>query len=177
MIARSDLVILAISGTLLATGIYRWQSNLHPTATPSTIAGSAARNLPGNSQTANDTGSSIPLTANTSTSSATGIERDQLDSGAVTPTRNSGSSTDSASNAASSSASNTLNTNAAIQAPGDSTQDDAALYGTYIVEPGDSLSAIADNHGTSVDTLRIINKINGSLIYVDQKILYPLPAN
>ena len=51
------------------------------------------------------------------------------------------------------------------------------LYGLYRVQSGDYLAKIADTHGTTVDTLRSINKITGTLIQIDQEILYPLPAN
>ena len=51
------------------------------------------------------------------------------------------------------------------------------MYGTYEVTSGDTLSRIAIDHGTTVDTLRTINDISGSLIFIGQNIRYPLPAN
>jgi len=51
------------------------------------------------------------------------------------------------------------------------------LYGIYRVQSGDYLGKIAQTYGTTVDALRSINNITGSIIEIDQEILYPLPAN
>lgn len=45
--------------------------------------------------------------------------------------------------------------------------------GEYIVKSGDTLGAIARQHGVSVDELRNVNNLEGSLIRVKQKLLLP----
>ncbi len=167
MIAKSDLVILAISGTLLATSIYRWQSTLSPAPRSPAVATSPAPQTNVNRPVAADT----PLTGNSTGSiSASGNVR-QTDVPVAAPTANTAAVGDSTTGGTSA---NTTD-NGVLEAA--SADTDTGLYGTYIVQPGDNLTYIADLHGTSVDTLRTINDIEGSLIYVDQELLYPLPAN
>ena len=50
-------------------------------------------------------------------------------------------------------------------------------YGSHIVQPGDTLSQIAEQHGTSVGILQQINNIEGSLIVIGQTLNYPLATN
>ena len=50
-------------------------------------------------------------------------------------------------------------------------------YGNHIVQPGDTLSQIAEQHGTSVGILQQINNIDGSLIVIGQTLNYPLATN
>ena len=50
-------------------------------------------------------------------------------------------------------------------------------YGSHIVQPGDTLSQIAEQHGTSVGILQQINNIDGSLIVIGQTLNYPLATN
>lgn len=167
MIAKSDLVILAISGTLLATSIYRWQSSLSPTPRSPAVATSPAPQTNVNRPVAADT----PLTSDSlGSTSASGTDR-QTNVPVAAPTANAAGVDDSTTSATSA---NTSSNDAAEAASADT---DTGLYGTYIVQPGDNLTYIADLHGTSVDALRTINDIQGSLIYVDQELLYPLPAN
>lgn len=50
-------------------------------------------------------------------------------------------------------------------------------YGTYVVQPGDSLSVIAQRYGTSVEELRRVNQIvNPWFIYVGQTLKIPSEA-
>ncbi len=51
--------------------------------------------------------------------------------------------------------------------PGDATRRE------YVVAPGDTLASIASRHGTSVDELRRLNEIDGSLIRVGQRLRLP----
>lgn len=188
MIALSDLVILTVSGTLLAAGIYRWQSNLpqdavapattivqernqRPTSPDPALAGSRTPQSvesTGRTVSAPSTigqGTGVP-TGNAALSSATGLPETSVQDSA-----NSGVST----------ASSSGNADTATQPSSSSSVDtasaDTGLYGSYIVESGDSLSIIAEDHGTNVQTLQRINGIDGSLIFVGQELLYPLPAN
>lgn len=176
MIAKSDLVILAISGTLLATGIYRWQSNLQARAQTTAAIAPSSSILPGNAQP----GSDIALTARPS------VVQDSVE---APPPAVALSSPDTDNISQTTSQNITRSVELAAPANGDveisgndaplpgSTANVDPLYGRYIVESGDSLSYIADTFGTSIDTLRSINSISGSLIFIGQEILYPLPAN
>lgn len=167
MIAKSDLVILAISGALLATSIYRWQSTMSPVPRSPAVATSPVPQTNVNRPVAADN----QLTGNsTAPTSASGNDR-QTDVPVEAPTANAAEIGDSTpSNASANTTDNGVSDTASADA-------DTGLYGTYIVQPGDNLTYIANLHGTSVDTLRTINDIQGSLIYVDQELLYPLPAN
>ena len=53
-----------------------------------------------------------------------------------------------------------------------------AYFGTilYTVEPGDTLSSIARNHRTTIENIQKFNQIrNKNIIYIDQKLVIPLP--
>lgn len=41
----------------------------------------------------------------------------------------------------------------------------------YIVKPGDSLSVIAQKHGTTVDSIKRVNKLNSDTIQIGQKLI------
>ncbi len=174
MIGKSDLVILAISGTLLAIGIYRWQSSLQPVERPSVaVRAPAPQPAPGN----------VPLTSNTAqgngSQSAVSPTADVVQ-GVASTAADAGGVNDSASETASDSSSQATTPETGTGGiAGETTADaqDTGLYGTYIVEPGDNLTYIAGILDTSVETLRSLNDIEGSLIYVDQRLRYPLPAN
>jgi len=49
----------------------------------------------------------------------------------------------------------------------------AAVDGTYVVRSGDSLSAIAQRHGTTVSALQRANGVSGSAIRIGQKLIIP----
>ena len=178
VVGKSDLVILLVSATLLGVGIIRWQNNLSPVPALATqgISPGAQTNpapqVPGAVPTAaqstiNDNSRSLTgSAAGSGTQIATGTLENSVvgNVAATTSTQNSP--------AGESQSSNQTPTVAATSG----TQSES-LYGTYVVRPGDSLSQIAINYGTTVDTLRSINNISGSLINVNQEILYPLPAN
>ena len=170
MIGKSDLVILAISGTLLAIGIYRWQSSLQPVERPPiAVRAPAPQPAPSNA----------PLTANPAQDSGlqgTATSSADARQDIVSTTAESSAVNESASSA--SSGVNASDAGAGDVASGTPASDQSnGLYGTYIVEPGDNLTYIANILDTSVDTLRSLNDIDGTLIYVDQRLRYPLPAN
>lgn len=175
MIATSDLVILAISGTLLATGIYRWQSNLQPATRQATIVEAPARNIP----SSNPVNPASAVNARAAAQNSADLQRTSTVNAA--PTDNFGSTAEGDISGTASSvsvlAAEETRPVASSETSTSASSNPAPLYGTYRVQPGDSLSLIADNHGTSIETLRTINSITGSLILVDQEILYPLPAN
>ncbi|MGQ7845940.1 LysM peptidoglycan-binding domain-containing protein [Granulosicoccus sp. 3-233] len=170
MIAKSDLVILAISGTLLATSIYRWQGTLQP-ATRSPVAVTAPVPVRQSNSNPPVTSSSPSTSSSSATTAADSVSR-QTDTATTAPTADTSVSAPSEpQQPVPDAVASDVTTGA------DAAERNAELYGTYIVQPGDNLTYIANLHGTSVETLRSINAIDGSLIYVDQELLYPLPAN
>ena len=174
MIAKSDLFILVVSASLLAVGIYRWQSNLSLMAantqqtqqavtTSNTTAASAVSNAPAAAPTTISTVSSVQTSAavqtNVSNVQATApivVTAPQTTSNVVV-------------NAAGELTTNSVVTNIV--------EDNRPLFGSHITISGDYLSKIAQQYGTSVQTLQDINNLNGTLIEVGQEIKYPLPAN
>lgn len=168
VIARSDMVILVVSVSLLAAGIYRWQSNVSQFEERRAAASSSAAAQAGNSQrsTSNSLAAKPAAVRVTDTAPTidTPVESNFGNAGQAT-TAQSSSQTTAASSAGVASQSTTENTTG------------QPLYGTYEVKSGDTLSGIATDYGTTVDTLRTINDISGSLITVGQSIRYPLPAN
>lgn len=170
MIAKSDLVILAISATLLVAGIYRWQSNLSQPSGRSSVAENTRSDKPVASNTNSLTAQPGNTEVNANTAPAAGIESPvQSNFGSAAQPVGQASNTQNTDSA--------LSVNASSAPLQSSNSVDNSLYGEYTVEPGDSLSRIAINYGTTVDTLRSINNISGSLINVGQNIRYPLPAN
>jgi LysM repeat protein len=199
LIAKSDLVILVVSATVLAAGVYRWQHNMSMLSTmasartpePQSASGSSSDAASAGAATAPDT-----LIVNGSV----GTAEDSLSTRLVPVTSADTQSTAAEASALSGQAGDTGQLQAlatarqTVQDPLQNTAQAAdhttliassqssarpsdPLYGSYLVKSGDYLGKIAETFGTTVETLRTINSISGSLINVDQEILYPLPAN
>lgn len=162
MIAKSDLFILLVSASLLASGIYRWQSNL---SQPSAREQQATHQQAGPASAV----SAAKVITRSGAASQTAIS-------SVTSVQTSTPVTVNAPPAVS---------HVVINKPGDSTTSSGsntsdagtAPLGSYIVVSGDYLSKIAQRYDTTVQTLQEINNINGTLIEIGQEIRYPLPAN
>ena len=166
VIAKSDMVILVVSVSLLAAGIHRWQSNISLAHERRALASSPAVIQGGNSQRS-DTNSLAAKPAPVSVAGTgidTPVERNFGNAGQADTEQ---SSTRDTAVSSADTASPAITNNATGQ----------PLYGTYVVKSGDTLSKIATDYGTSVDALRTINDISGSLITVGQNVRYPLPAN
>ncbi len=150
MIARSDLVILVISASALAIGVYRWHANTQP-ALP------LAQQSP-----------ALAVTAAVATPVAYRSVSDRSDLSAATleivevPASAQGQPVVGES---------------ILGFEATTSIESQSVYGTYEVRWGDYLYSIARKFGTDVNTLREINGISGSNILEGQKILYPLPAN
>ncbi|MFK7889361.1 MAG: LysM peptidoglycan-binding domain-containing protein [Granulosicoccus sp.] len=161
MIATSDAVILLVSASLLATGVYRWQSSLDSFNLESVhgrdLVTSVVTSSPSNESTAYVEGDR-PVIMKTEGGVLMG--KPTVTGAAITA--QSGQP-----GAAINENPNTGNTG------GDATQ----LFGTHIVKSGDTLSALSDRYGTTVPDLQSINGIDGSLITVGQQLRYPLPLN
>lgn len=178
MIAKSDVVILVVSVTLLAAGIYRWQSNMSQSQLRHTTASSPAASQRDDQQPASTSSSAAsqntaPAKVMTEITPAAGSE---INASVVSNFGNDDQVRTVQPSTQSAAVSTGKTANSASQS-GDGKGAREPLYGNYEVEPGDSLSRIAINFGTTVDTLREINDINGTLITIGQNLLYPLPAN
>lgn len=171
MIAKSDMVILLLSASLLAAGIVRWQANLANLSRPAAIV--TAPKLIQPDQSSQLTASpaiqqNAPTTRSVSANTQFGATGGNNTVGTTNATGNTQQTGLSGAAAPLVTTANQTQQATAVNEP---------LYGAYIVVYGDYLSKIANNFGTTVETLQRINNISGSRIDVDQQILYPLPAN
>ncbi|MFK7854513.1 MAG: LysM peptidoglycan-binding domain-containing protein [Granulosicoccus sp.] len=184
MIAKSDVIILVVSASALAAGIYRWQSNIASYAPVQTTASApATTTLNPNTQASAIIANSQQAGNNPSlTTTGTAINGNSGSTIAVNGSIAQPSSVGTTVQASSSTINNASTANVSV---GNNNQDAGStltqvaepLYGSYLVKSGDYLGKIAQTYGTTVSELRRINNISGSIIEIDQEILYPLPAN
>ncbi len=150
MIAKSDLIILVLSASALAVGVYRWQLNTQ-------AAGIAALPAPASvaSSTHRPATTVLGSTDNTNGTAASGFNQpDVIEVQA-----------------------SAVGEPIVVEDTGPIDEAPQSLYGTYRVRSGDYLGLIAQRFGTDVATLRELNGINGSIIQVGQQIRYPQVAN
>lgn len=173
MIAKSDLVILAVSSVALAVGVFRWQYNVSvpriaaaPAASVSAPISSGAPRIladvlrdnepsvSGNVPRSTDAGNTSVrrITPAASETSTVAVSEPDLD---VQP----------------------ADGRADSAVYGDVDNVNEPLYGVYEVQSGDYLSRIAEDYGTSVANLQAINGLDGDVILIGQALRYPLPAN
>lgn len=172
MIAKTDLFILVVSSSLLAAGVYRWQSNLSLMANTAQQARNTTIQAPAINQGSTSVVSAIAnnnSVTRTTITSVTGVQTSTSNNAATAPQVVVSSSGSGGSINAS------KPVEPVVSAP--SAVENRPLYGTYTVVSGDYLSKIAQRYGTTVRTLQDINGISGSRIDVGQKLQYPLPAN
>ena len=167
VIAKTDLFILVVSASLLATGIFRWQSNMSAMAANSSQARTNSATVPVSTPKRTAVVSVIADNSNAAISTIT----------SVTSVQTSGSVNNSSAGQVVVRTSNSQSNTVVPIVVTDPPLDTRPLYGSYIVVSGDYLSKIAQNYGTSVRALQEINGIDGTLIDVGQLIQYPLPAN
>jgi len=154
VIAKSDLIILVLSSSALAFGVYRWHQETQDVS---------AVTIPASSRTISSTAPA-----------ATHMTSDNA--GTVLPTV---SDTDSASSIGSQNNSSTVLVQT-LPEPEDtpeivvSTDVSSPTLGSYTVQSGDYLGKIAGQVGTDIQTLRDLNGISGDIIEIGQEILYPL---
>ena len=188
MIAKSDVIILVVSASALAAGVYRWQSNMTMISTAQSISSApTAAVLDSKQSTTYAMANTAQPAASTSVVTNTLAVTNNIATSApvnravVTGnTANNGTQIVSVTNNGNTAARNVVgNANQSNNGNNnnDNNQATGPLYGAYLVRSGDYLGKIAETYGTTVETLRSINNITGSLIEVDQEILYPLPAN
>jgi LysM repeat protein len=163
VIAKSDLFILVVSASLLAVGIYRWQHNMFLISANAQQA-KVQRAVPASNATVISTIAASNAITQTSISAVTSVQ-----TSIPVAVNNPSSISGVAGNNVSGSAADSVN---AI-----TFEDSEPAFGSYIVVPGDYLFKISQQYGTTVQSLQEINNIDGTLIEVGQKILFPLPAN
>ncbi len=173
MIAKSDVVILLVSATILVGGIIRWQDNM--ASLNSVVDTSQPAPTVQNTQRSD---TATPVVATTQESNVP-VAREQSDPPSPASTAGNAQSTlqgdtQPAANDVNSNVNAASTTQPASSATNGSNEP---LYGVYVVQSGDFLGKIATEFGTTVETLQRINGISGTLINVDQQIRYPLPAN
>jgi len=170
MIGKSDLFILVVSASLLAVGIYRWQHNMSqininaqqaktqqiapvqvaPTSNPTVISAISSSNN---------------MTSQTTVSAVTSVQTSvPVSVNESSPIRNI---------VVSSTVSEPISSTPTSSTP----DNNRLLLGSYKVVSGDYLSKIAQQYGTTVETLQELNNLNGTLLAIGQELLYPLPAN
>lgn len=151
MIAKSDLIILVVSSTLLGVAVYRWDQNTRNVDTSTVLANTRV-----SSQTAATDTSSVATTSSSAT-----LADQTLDApinGTVSESVNEQVSVDTP-------------TTVVVTEP--LVVEPARPFLIHVVRSGDSLSEIAASYNTSVQELRNANGINGSTIFIGQEILYP----
>ena len=139
MIAKSDLIILVVSSTLLSVAVYRWDQNTRDIDASANLVNAPIApqaEVAQNDSPLNQT-LEIPLIGETGANSVTSVVTTEAVS--VEPV---------------------------VLEPVRSNQ-------VHVVRSGDSLSEIAASYNTSVQTLRDLNGISGSTIFIGQEILYP----
>ena len=166
MIGKSDIFILVVSASLLAAGVYRWQQNLALINSNSQQAQSNTATQSNNGTVVSSNSNSNPQQSTATVSTVTSVQTNAP----VTVVNQPADTTFIASNINDSSSALQPIVEPAIQ-------ENQFLLGSYTVVSGDYLSKIAQQFGTTVETLQEINNINGSLIEVGQEIQFPLPAN
>ncbi len=172
VIAKSDVVIMAVSVSLLAAGIYRWQSNVSQVHERRTASSFPTAIQSGTSTSQRSNASSLAAKPDTATASVTRAAVAGIDAPVESTFGNS-----SQVNAVQGSDQNAAVSSDTTANQPSNNNTGQPLYGTYEVKSGDTLSKIANIYGTTVDALRTINDISGSLITVGQNVRYPLPAN
>ena len=177
MIAVSDAVLIVVSAAALSLGLYRWQDNVKQAALGNSGAATTTQvQTQGNNTSATTVqsttlngvaagGNGVAEAGSAADSQLVGSqENPQPQAQPIVVEGQTPTTTINVANDTETSASN----EAVVDVP---------PYGSYIVQPGDSLSQIARQYGTTVSTLQEINDIEGSLITIGQELRYPQPAN
>ena len=165
MIGKSDLFILVVSASLLAVGVYRWQHNL---ALISSNSQQAQTRIVAPASNANAVSS---ISSNNVQAPATISTVSSVQTSGSATILNRATQTNVV-------AANISDSSSLLQpAIEPIEQPSSILLGSYTVVSGDYLSKIAQQFGTTVETLQEINNINGSLIEIGQEIQFPLPSN
>lgn len=148
VIAKSDLIILVVSSSLLAVAIYRWDQNTRNVDT-STVLANTTVSAPASSS------SSVTIDQTLTTTSLSS---------------NNGTADGAADYVIPADAEQSVTT---VVVPEPEVVETVTPYATHVVRSGDSLSEIAVRYNTSINELRSLNGINGSTIFIGQEILYP----
>jgi len=166
LISKSDLIILVLASSALAVGVFRWHQNTQDVNAITIPASSRVVVEPGQNN-------KLPVVENGNTANTAPLQTDQQAELQITQT-----------NPTAQSATQTEQTEALTVSPSEpvvemvvgNTENSAKPIelGIYQVQSGDTLSNIAAQYGTDVQTLRYLNDIEGSIIQIGQDIFYPL---
>lgn len=185
MIAKSDLIILAVSTTALAVGVYRWQTNARvPTVAvaPPPVERVVERTPESDDGAAAAGADTDPLVGNVPPEEPVVVRR-VADAPASTGAGDEPAAPDVVVTAApgrvdAAPAPSPTSSPAPSSLPASSgTGGGEPLYGRHVIENGEYLGLLAERFGTSVATLQSINELDGTTILVGDELLYPLPAN
>lgn len=168
LIAKSDLIIVALSATFLVAGIIRWQ---HNTSVVPVVT------IPASSQS-----TSVSVATDQNQEFAPIVTR--LPARAETPSTSNRQLRTVESLAASTNRETVpapvepdeqIRTAVLSESVSPVSDPSAQLLGTYTVVSGDYLGWIAEEFGTTVATLKELNGLDGNDIRIGQEIKYPLP--
>jgi len=150
LIAKSDLIILVVSSSLLVIALFRWDQNTSNVNTSTVLANTQA---------------SAP---------AATVGSDSVAAESVPNAPSIGQDINTPLNAANEPLDVTASTSdVASELEPTALENDQTLQ-VHVVRSGDSLSEIAVRYDTSTQELRDLNGISGSTIFIGQEILYPI---
>lgn len=163
VISKSDIIILVLSSSALAFGVFRWHENTQ-NVSAITIPASSTHVVV------------EPLQDNNTLPLVGAIDNGNTNQGALpadTTTAVTQSTTPSIEPVVSAEPVVESNQGAAVVVTAQNLTESANL-GKHQVRSGDYLGKIATQYGTDVQTLQSLNNISGSVIQIGQEILYPL---
>lgn len=163
VIAKSDIIILSVSTLALLIGVARWQMGTRYVETI-TIPASARVTQP------------VPLNAATNTSGPDTTV--QITTGAPSVVGTAQPSVQPLGSTDTADTQNRLPTTpgAGIDATTSVASVAEPVYGIHRVRSGQSLSKLAVQYGTTVQTLQQLNGIADTTIFIGQELRYPLPS-
>lgn len=149
VIAKSDLIILVISSSLLGVAVYRWDQNTRNVDTSTVLANTRAETV--NVRSQDDIETNLVATTADEPNSNTLVLDSNVGSGNA----------------------ETTSLPTIIESAPIEPIEPSRPFLIHVVRSGDSLSEIAVRYNTTVQALRDANAINGSTIFIGQEILYP----
>ena len=152
MIAKSDLIILVVSSTLLGIAVFRWDQNTRNVDTSTVLANTRVVAPTAGTNSENSGSTTVSVTADQNTQQAPTSEQtvSQNDEAPVS-----------------------VNEPVAVVAEEPETVETATTFLVHVVRSGDSLSEIAVEYDSSIRELQQLNNITGTQINIGQEILYP----
>lgn len=161
VIAKSDIIILSVTSLALLFGVARWQMGTRYVETI-TIPASARVAQP------------VPLRGTENPDRGSAAQVSAAPGSAALPAARPISQTGSASAIGSDPAAAINGVDATASVAAAAAPD--PVFGIHRVRSGQSLSKLAVQYGTTVQTLQQLNGISGTTIFIGQELRYPLPS-